>query len=918
METSAAAAWRRRTGSAFTVVALAVAATACRPPAEPATRVVERLIQDGDHPQAAAAVFYDTVEVARWDFEDAADLEPWTPERIDTSFELSEDGLVIETTSDDPSIFRTVDLDAERVDAIRVTQSGLTSDAYMQLFWAREGEAFSDERTLGVAAKDPTGSLVPSYTFVLEDLPGWQGRVTALRLDPTSIADSQQIVHRLTALDLVPSPARLAEVAARPWRVDIHGDVRTALLAPLQHSFSRRLEVPDGALLRFAQGLEPGVATPVTFRIVRTATGLEDTVLHERTVEPCADTVGCGWVEDELDLAALAGETVELRFETEAAAPLDHFKGFPAWAGLEVVDWSTRPRPPNVVLIVLDTLRADRLSLYGAPRPTSPNLDAWAAGRAVVFDTVVAAAPWTLPSHASMFTGLDALSHGANTGDPLPASLTTLAEILRAEGYTTHAITGGAFLTEPYGLMQGFDAYRYYYPPVVDPSEAANDLVEGVDRAIEWLGGATDRPFFLLFHTYETHSPYRAREPFYSAFHEPRPGEPMPPVDTLTLTPVRERGYLVTAALQARFDGPDSPYRRLPESHFDMVNALYDSSVAFADLHVARLLARLDELDLSRDTVVVITSDHGESLGERGLADHKSLEDWELLVPLMISAPDLERFAGRRIGSQVRLIDLMPTLLELVGVKAPRGLDGRSLKGLVEKPTRRHPSDAWSYASSSNFGISLRRADRLKYVLNNSAWRPIHGREHLYRLDVDPHTLDDVATVDPLTPELRATTTDVFERRAGGLRVRFVNREPVPMDGHLKGHIIEPLRVKTFDLPTEDIEWRYQMVNFSLPAGEAVTFFVEGNPYGDLYVTGQYGVGCDHCAGFKKVLRLETLREPWRAVFSDGRWTEETAPATADHSRVEVWLHGDRPEATAPADLDPQQRELLRKLGYVQ
>jgi len=918
MGTSTPPVRRRCTGLVMTAVTLAVIGVACGPSATPATRVVERLIEDGDHLQSTAAIFYDTVEVATWNFNDAQDIAAWTPERIDTAFELSEDGLVIESSSNDPSIFRSVDLDADRVDAIRVTQSGLTSDAYIQLFWAGPGEIFSDERTLGCATKDLTGSLVPSYTFRLRNHERWHGRVTQLRLDPTSIPARQQIVHSISALDLVPSDARLAEIAARPWRVDLHGDVRTALLAPPEHPISRRVKVPKRAVLRFAHAIEPGVETPVTFRIVRSGPDSSQRILYQDVIEPCTTTDGCSWVEGEINLANLAGETIDLRFETEAPEQLDYFGGFPAWAGLEIVQWNTRRRPPNVVLIILDTLRADRLSLYGHTRATTPNLDVWANQRAVVFDTVVASAPWTLPSHASIFTGLDALSHGANTGDPMPSSLTTLAELLRADGYTTHAFTGGAFLTEPYGLMQGFDDYRYFYRPVVDPSTAADDLVTGVDRATKWLEDNTDRPFFLLFHTYEAHTPYRAREPFFSSYHAFLPGEPVPPIDTLVLTPVRNLGYQVTAALQARFDGPDSAYRRVPARNFDVVDALYDSGVAFIDLHVKRLLDQLDRLGLSQDTVVVITSDHGESLGERGRADHKSLEDWELLVPLVIAAPQLEKAAGTRVAAQVRLIDVMPTILDLVDVKIPRDIDGRSLLRLIRRPRSGHPGDAWSYASSSNFGIALRRDGRLKYIFNNSAWLPIHGRENFYRLDLDPKTEHDLAGIDPEVSALRSLTASTYEQRSSGLRVRFDNRSPEVLQGHLKGSIVEPLRIKAFDLPTDAIEWRYQMVNFTLPAWRSITFFVEGNTYGDLFVTAQYPTADDRPTGFKKVLRLETMTQVWRTVYDGQSWNEGPSLPAGNHSSVEVWLHGSQMAAGSPVDVDVQQRELLQKLGYIQ
>ncbi len=900
------------------VFSLVVCALACSSEDSDSRRIVTRLISDGDHQSSSSAVFFDTIEVQRWEFDTDEKLAEWTPERIDTTFESNEDGLLLETSSADPSIFRHVDLQADRIKAIRITQSGLTTDAYMQLYWAPQGEPFSESRTLGCANQDVTGALIPSYTFRVENHREWTGEIALIRFDPTSIANRRQQIHFISAVDLVPSDARLAEVTARPWRVDIHGDVRTAILTPPGQPFRSEFRVPRGGTLRLARATETEVSVPVTFRVIVEDGHAAERVLNEQTIAPCEVLDGCGWSDVEIDLGDLAGEKIQLRFETETDAPMDLFQGFPAWAGLEVVGFGSSDRPPNVILIVLDTLRADRLSLNGYALPTTPNIDSWARSRGVNFTQVVAPAPWTLPSHASIFTGLDTLSHGANTGDPMPSDLLSMAERLRDSGYTTHAVTGGAYLTDAYGLMQGFDSYHYFYPPVVDPSEAGNDLVEGIDRSIEWLNQNMDRPFFLLVHTYEVHTPYRAREPFFSNFHEPSPGEPLPPVDTLAFEPTRENGYEMTAGLKARYGGPDSPYQQISAEHFPMVNALYDSSVAFADSHVKRLLDELGILGLENETVVLVTSDHGESLGERDKADHKSLEDWELLVPLVIAAPDKREAAGRQVSTQVRLIDIFPTVLELVGLKSPGDLDGRSLVPLFDDPGAAHPEDAWSYASSSNVGLSLRRAGRFKYIFNNSAWLPIHGRESLYRLDIDPTTSTDVASTDPATASLRDETAETFDRRTSGLRVHFTNRLDTPLEGHLKGFIVQPLRIKTFGLSAGDIEWRYQMVNFSVPAGESMEFFVEGIPFGELYVTGRFDIESDTPTGFKKIIRLEGLSDPWRIDFDGQGWSPHEWSDSDTRSSVRVWIHGDRAGVGAPAEIDDRSRELLEKLGYIQ
>jgi hypothetical protein len=149
--------------------------TACRAPS--GTRIAARLLPPTTETLPHQVPFYEEVEVASFQLDSPAELAAWTPERIDKVYEQSRDGLLITTSSPDPSIFRAVDTDAASVEAIRVKSSGLTSDAYMQLYWAGAGEPFSEERTLGVGRDDGTGALIPTYTFRVKDHPRWTGKI---------------------------------------------------------------------------------------------------------------------------------------------------------------------------------------------------------------------------------------------------------------------------------------------------------------------------------------------------------------------------------------------------------------------------------------------------------------------------------------------------------------------------------------------------------------------------------------------------------------------------------------------------------------------------------------------------------------------------------------------------------------------
>jgi len=914
--------------------------SACSPWSPTEIRIGERLIPEGEYADVGSARFYDVTRVAVWDFSDPDEISKWTPERIDTLFEASGKGLKIRTSSSDPSLFRTTDLDASKIKALRICQAGLTSDAYIQIYWAGPGEAFSEEKTLGAVVADLTGKLIPTYSFNVQEHPGWTGRISSIRIDPTSVADHLMEIYSMEAVDFVINRDLVGKVCSRPWLVDISGDARPAILTPPGFEYRRTVRIPKKASLDFSIGLDERISVPVTFEILKDGSGGSETVLFRETmtpVEPAEDEVDSPtesetdssvengiptgpWYDRNLDLRDYSGDTVDLVFRTSTEEELDLFNGFPAWAGMEILAPVSRKENPrkNVVMIIVDTLRADHLSSYGWHHRTSPNIDAWAANRGVLFEKTVAAAPWTIPSHASIFSGLDCLSHGVNNGDPAPPSLTTLAEILAENGYATRAVTGGTFLTVQYGLMQGFDVLEYWSPPNDDPEEAGNDLVDGIEKALSFLDSNTKRPFFLLFHTYEVHTPYRRREPFFTEFHGEESGGLLPPVDSLPLPPVREKGYVIREKFKAKYDSPDAPYQVVRDGDLDVVRDLYDSGIAFADQQIGRLLDRMLELGLEQDTIVVFTGDHGESLGEHGRFEHKEISEETLLVPLVISTPDSSITAGSRVSTQVRLIDVMPTILDLAGIEVPENLDGRSLVPLMRGQSSETTGDAWSYAPSSNSGIALRRNNAIRYLFNNTVWPQVYGKQELYDLLKDPGNDTNIAQSDPRTPVFLEETRKEFETRTSGVRVLFSNQMDVPMEAHLKGYIVDPVRVKGFGVKTEFLEWRYQMLNMVVPAGHSMVFHLEGNPFGELYVTARFDVPSRFRTGIKKVADLGDMAAPWQGVFDGSRWIEDPDADLEKISGIRLWIEGESTSGVKPVTVSEEDRALLKKLGYLQ
>jgi arylsulfatase A-like enzyme len=332
---------------------------------------------------------------------------------------------------------------------------------------------------------------------------------------------------------------------------------------------------------------------------------------------------------------AVLKSTLRLVFETEPAGA--HRPVFPVW-GDPTILIPVAAMPPakrNVILISLDTLRADRLAAYGAFPTNAPHLDRL-ADEGTVFLSAFAAAPWTLPSHMTMLTGVRGCVHGRGVRwDPLGAGISPIAEILRQHNYSTAAFTEDVYLT-PIAFQRGFGVFDAYTSPTT--WGAKGDVERTVDRARTWLEQHADEPFFLFVHTYQVHAPYQAPPPF---------------------------GDL----LGGRRD--DDLVSRPPEVQAWQDLVRYDEEVRYTDSVLAALFETLDRLDLTAHTIVVVTSDHGEAFGEHGHFGHTRTLDEEVIhVPFIWRAPGLIA-SGRRSPVVAGLADIVPTVLDLLQLPIP-------------------------------------------------------------------------------------------------------------------------------------------------------------------------------------------------------------------------------------------------------
>lgn len=407
---------------------------------------------------------------------------------------------------------------------------------------------------------------------------------------------------------------------------------------------------------------------------------------------------------------------------------------------------------PNILLISIDTLRADRLSTYGYHVQTSLNLEGLVR-EGVLFRRAIAQSTSTPPSHAAMLTGLYPSRTGLfitkevgstyeGSDFKLKNNVWTLAEILRADGYHTAATTGGGFLSTRFGFGKGFDLF------VEDQSTRPSELMRGADRVIRWLDGYVDAPWFIFLHTYAVHKTGNGYE---------------------------HRSFVSLANLDKTYA------RQAGDFEAKMYNAQYDSGVLFADVLLGRIFDYLYFAHRLDDTIIVVTSDHGETLEERraqaGYAYNHGYAFYEELVhvPLIIHAPRL--LPGNvRVERPVELVDIVPTLLELAGVRRPNEvMDGQSLVGLIKGRAGYEKNVVFMDSSPGGPFRAAVRNDRYKYV-RVLDWRPSFGSEYgmktppdeeLYDLKHDPGERENLADRRGLA-SVKATLERELDKRLAG------------------------------------------------------------------------------------------------------------------------------------------------------
>jgi len=492
--------------------------------------------------------------------------------------------------------------------------------------------------------------------------------------------------------------------------------------------FTQKCTVPENGVLETAFGIDSRMKAffvgDAVFLIELEEAEASSVVLYNETVSLNAGRRAVSvWHPVAIDLTSCAGREVVLKFTKNARGK---WKAGAALAPVDLMYWAkphVRSRKLaghlNVILVSIDTVRADHLSLMGYPRATSPNIERLAA-QGCFFKTTVSQAPWTVPSHFSILTSTYPKVHRADvpmlelsTDKPRwNRSLPTLAQLLQNQGYLTAAFTGSGCMSSRFGFSSGFDTYVEIRYPETRKRNTDCEVIFG--NAIEWLREHADRTFFLFVHTYEPHSPY---------------------VDE----------YFAKSERITKFD--KTRWRK----------ALYDGDIRKADYFLGSLLDEVDALGLADNTLVIVTSDHGEDLdGVRNPPDAEyktghgfNLYDEMLLVPLVMRGPGIQPHE-KGITPQVRLIDILPTVLDYLDIPEPDTIQGKSLRGMIEGRDRLD-RPAVCEATCTGCPREGLRVDGFKYVHRledrqiGGVWVNRSPEFEVYDLDEDPGELDNIA-----------------------------------------------------------------------------------------------------------------------------------------------------------------------------
>ena len=700
-------------------------------------------------------------------------------------------------------------------------------------------------------------------------------------------------------------------------RATIQNEQRNVVFAPSQTAIRSCVVLPENAVLQFGYAIAPAAWTMpgdgCLFEVL-VEEGDRARTLFSRYINPKANKDDRRWFDATLDLSRYSLRKVTLCFITRGTYRIpkpfkrkpDERFDFALWSNPTIFPRDEWLKRTNLLVVSIDTLRADHVGCLGYSRPTTPNLDSLAR-ESVVFENCISQSPWTLPSHASLFTGLVPSQHGVqNLNQKLTESAVTLAELMRKQRYCTMGVGSFDYLFPKYGLTQGFDEFYFHYP------QRAHQVSR---RALTFLKRHRGNPFFLFLHYFDPHDPYDAPAKYKRIF--------LPHSEPLAISDACKSPMTTFASGSAR---PTA-------QQLATTIMLYDAEIRFVDEQLGFVFDRLKKLGVWDNTMIVITSDHGEEFEEHGSFGHGlRLYDELIRVPLIIKFPHQE-FAGMRVEAQVRLIDVLPTIADCIGLPLGTRPAGTSLLPLLTGNTDSVPRFAICETVARGTHRFCLRSRTLKYIspsLYEFKGTEFSFPERLFDLLDDPEESENLAPIEPeLVSQLRRAAQERIAKlqSLGWLVVFSTDGAPRRFSGYLKtsGNFAD---VYSLTCPDERVKTQAKTIEFDkrVPFYESSLAFrlepTDATVVADFYIDGEKAspqqvlIGCRlanpptnpfHLTAKDAMIDYTTIH---RFFAESKRMTAITILAFPERS---YHTH----KSAEPIHVDPRMKEALRALGYM-
>ena len=788
-----------------------------------------------------------------------------------------------------------VDFDAAQYNEIHIRLKTHAGEK-LRFSWSSEFIPTPPEHPENFALSEPLFADGEFQTYVVhlapQDAPTWTGRITAIMIQPTdevqeSVVQSVSFhyTHNEEIFRLTKGVITLEALSGTqpPW----------TLTVPPKGVFSARISM----LERAWNGELKGTAR---FIVELSTEEGESVRLVDRKLTPDHIFAHKFWVPISADLSEYAGQEITLHLNIDnCGLPV---MDFTVWGSPVVVSATPEPEAIPIVLISLDTLRPDHLASYGYDRVTSPFIDKFAKEEAVVFEQAIAQSTWTLPSHMTMLTGLYPHEHNVTPFTKLAESVQTLPEQLKDLGYVNGGFTGhGWWLRGNRGFANGFTEYD-------NPISAFRHIHETLNRTMFWLDVNPTSRRFLFFHTYDIHSKLVTDR-------YPYPYQPGDKEFRMYSKDVKENTHFVAwKKSQYRGQGLLTAYNSkeftFTKNEQDAINDLYDDSIRMVDQSVSELIEKMKWQGLYDNALIIITADHGETMNERGHYGHDTPHDEVIHVPLIVKFPK-GQFAGQRYPHQVRHIDIVPTVQDVLGLPVDENLQGTSLRNFLNSSF-----EALEYTYVTWPEHKTIRSETFKLLYHNYL-----GNQHegLYNLEEDPgetrnlydSNIQERDKLDELLTSLMGDTNDGWYFKINtnydkfSVHLKITSEDAIVKAGFLEAKgILDPIKIS--DQNTIDF-WYKSTKNRIFYLQTAST---------DSFITVEYEGS--HPFQLYKGSEVPTTETVGKLALerSTNDFSKQYQSRVTKNNEVYVWYQGDDVKQEAADRPSEAVIEELEALGY--